>query len=91
MTEQWMSQGKSFFQSGAEELEGKQQWIEKNECDGINTIMYIKILSLNFFKILNLTSIQLHKVNHSRTNGPINPLLTMPRYNHNNEKKKHCC
>ena len=48
MTEQWTSQGKSFFQSGAEE--GKQQRIEKNECDGINTIMYIKILSLNFFK-----------------------------------------
>ena len=48
MTEQWTSQGKFFFQSGTEE--GKQQWIEKNECDGINTIMYIKILSLNFLK-----------------------------------------
>ena len=40
--------GQIFFQSGAEE--GKQQWIEKNECDGINTIMYIKILSLKFLK-----------------------------------------
>ena len=49
----------------------------KNECDGINTIMYIKILSLIFFKILNLTSIQLHKVNHSKTKGPINPHLTI--------------
>ena len=40
--------GQIFFQSGTEE--GKQQWIEKNECDGINTIMYIKILSLNLLK-----------------------------------------
>ena len=49
----------------------------KNECDGINSIMYIKIFEFKIFKILNLTSIQLHKVNHSRTNGPINPHLTI--------------
>ena len=66
--------GQIFFQSGAEE--GKQQWIEKNDCDGINTIMYIKILSLNFLNF-KFDSFQLHKVNHSRTNGPINPHLTI--------------
>ena len=75
MTEQWTSQGKSFFKAGQRKVSNN--GIEKNECDGINTIMYIKKFEFKIFKNLNLTSIQLHKVNHSRTNGPINPHLTI--------------
>ena len=76
MTEQWTSQGKSFFKAGRRKASNN-GLKKKNECDGINTIMYIKIFEFKIFKILNFTSIQLHKVNHSRTNGPINPHLTI--------------